>query len=502
MIEVLKVETMRESDARTIAAGTPGRDLMSRAAAGIFNAVSWKPPVAILCGSGNNGGDGYALAELLQAAAIPCRIIRLSDRLSPDGAYFLDRCRAAGVPESFWSEGPSLSEDATLVDCIFGTGFRGEPAGAEREAILAINAAREAGAFVVSVDINSGLHGNSGRGDPCVLSDLTVSIGSFQPGHFLGRAKDVMRQKTNVDIGIAPVAPPIRLLEPADLAPLFPPRLHDSHKGTYGYCALIGGSLRYGGAIRLAAMANGAMRSGAGVVRVALPRSLAPAVLPNILESTLFPLPDQDGEISFSPDALSAAVAGCKSAAIGMGIGLSEDAGKAVSFLLKEYSGTLIVDADGLTHLSRLPRPQLRDRRAPLILTPHPKEFSRLSGLSLEEVLQNPFSAAEAYAADTGAIVLLKGSATVITDGETTYLSDTGCPGMATAGSGDVLSGILTALAARAQDPLLATAAAAYLNGLAGELAQARVGATCMVASDTVASIPDAVLQITAAASI
>ena len=499
MIDILSVDAMRRSDAAAIAAGTPGRELMARAAAGIFAQVPWKAPVGIVCGSGNNAGDGYALAELLARASVPCRVFRLMERCSPDGAFYLDRCRAAGVPADLWTPDTDLSAFATLVDCIWGTGFRGVPAGIEKKAIESINAAGAAGAFVVSVDINSGLNGDSGRGDPCVCSDLTVSVGTFQPGHFLGRAKDVMKEKCNVDIGIPPCCPPARLLESADLSPVFPPRLHDSHKGTYGYCALIGGSLRYGGAIRLAAMANGAMRAGAGVVRVALPRSLAPALLPRVLESTLFPLSEQEGELRFREEEMAAAVAGTKAVAFGMGVGLSAGAEKAVSWLLDRYPGRLIVDADGLTLLSRLPVSRLRDRAAPLILTPHVKEFSRLCGLSVEEILRAPVPATEAYAADTGAILLLKGTATMITDGRTTYLTDTGCPGMATAGSGDVLSGILTALIARADDLLLSTAAAAYLNGLAGELAQARVGATCMVASDTVAALPEAVSRLTAA---
>ena len=499
MIEILSVEAMRRSDAAAIAAGTPGRELMARAAAGIFAKVPWKPPVAVVCGSGNNAGDGYALAELLAGAGLPCRVFRLSERCSPDGAFFLDRCRAAGVPAELWAPDTDLSAYATLVDCIWGTGFRGVPAGVEKEAIERINAAGSAGAFVVSVDINSGLNGDSGRGDPCVRADLTVSVGTFQPGHFLGRAKDVMKEKCNVEIGIPPCCPPARLLEAADLAPVFPPRLHDSHKGTYGYCALIGGSLRYGGAIRLAAMANGAMRAGAGVVRAALPRSLAPALLPLVLESTLFPLSEQEGALVFREEEMAAAVAGTRAVAFGMGVGLSKEAGKALSWLLDRCPVPLLVDADGLTLLSRLPVSRLRDRAAPLILTPHMKEFSRLSGLSVEEILRAPVPAAEAYAAETGAIILLKGSATVVTDGRTTYLTDTGCPGMATAGSGDVLSGILAALLARSEDLLLASAAGAWLNGLAGELAQARVGATCMVASDTVAALPEAVARIAAA---
>ena len=484
---------MRRSDAECIAKGTAARDLISRAASVLFEAVDWKAPVLLCCGSGNNAADGYALALRLREAGLPCEILRLSPRCSPEGGEFLSRCREAGIPDRLWAEGDPLPPAATVVDCLFGTGFRGEPAGAYRAMIEAINAAGAAGAFVVSADINSGLHGDSGQGEICVRSDLTVSFGAFQPGHFLGRAKDVIKRKTCRDVGIAPAEEPYHLLEPADVAAVFPPRLNDSHKGTYGYCALLGGSLRYGGAVRLAAMANAAMRAGAGVARVGLPRSLAPAFLPLILESTLCPLPDREGSLLFREEALAEAVTGTKAAAFGMGAGLEAEGETILTWLLAHYPAPLLVDADGLTFLSRLPRQQLRDRTAPLILTPHVKEFSRLSGLTVPEILSNPIPVARAYAADTGAVVLLKGPATVITDGKSTLLTDTGCPGMATAGSGDVLSGILTALLSAGAPPLLAAAAAAWINGRAGELAQSRVGAVSMVASDTVAALPEVI---------
>ena len=154
------------------------------------------------------------------------------------------------------------------------------------------------------------------------------------------------------------------------------------------------------------------------------------------------------------------------------------------------------MDADGLNLLSRMDKDRIRNAACALILTPHIKEFSRLTGLSTEEILNSPIAAAEKYAKENKVILLLKGPATVITDGETTYLTDTGCAGMATAGSGDVLSGILAAILGYAADPLLGTAAAAWINGKAGEAAQRKYGSISMVAGDTVASIPEAVLSV------
>ena len=488
MIRILSVDNMRRSDAHTIAAGTPGRELMFRAGKGIFDRISWEPPVAIVCGSGNNAGDGFVIAKLLHSAGITCEIILLSEKKTDDGAYYFSLCEEAGVPSKIWTHGLSLEEYSTIVDCIFGTGFRGTVQGNAREAIEAINSS---GAFVVSADINSGLNGSSGMAELCVRSDLTVAVGGWKPGHFLNMAKDVIKEKLNLDIGIEPVDRTFSLVEAADLAALFQPRPNFSHKGTYGYIALIGGSKKYSGAIRLAAMANAAMRSGAGVVRLAVPDILYPVVAPEVLESTLYPLDDDGEQIAFSEQAVSGLVSGIRTAAFGMGIGTGDGAFRTLEYLLVHFTGTLIVDADGLTLLSRMSPDSIIRASCTLILTPHLKEFSRLSGMAIDEILLDPIASAETYAKENNVILLLKGPSTIITDGNRTFITDTGCPGMATAGSGDVLSGILAAVSAFVRDPLAAAAAAAYINGKAGELAQNRMGSVSMTAGDTVASIPE-----------
>ena len=493
MIRVVSVENMRKSDARTIEGGIPGRELMLRAGRGVFNSAEWKPPVAILCGSGNNAGDGYVIALLLHKARIPCELILLSEKFSEDGAYYFAQCREAGIPVRQWESGMDLSSYGTIADCLFGTGFRGEVRGPAREAIEAVN---NSSATVITVDINSGLNGDCGLADLCVHSDLTVSIGDFKTGHFLNMAKDVMRQKVNIDIGIEPVDRTFSLVEETDLAELFGPRKNYSNKGTYGYTALIGGSKRYSGAIRLAGLANAAMRSGAGVVKLAVPDVLFPIVAPAVLESTVFPLKDDGDGIVFSEKETTELISNVRTAAFGMGIGTGKGAADMLEYLLDHFTGRLVVDADGLTLLSRMDRDKLRKAACTLVLTPHVKEFSRLTGLSVNEILNSPVAAAEAYAKEQKVILLLKGPATIITDGETTYITDTGCAGMATAGSGDVLSGILAAVLGYAPDPLLGTAAAAWVNGKAGELAQEKYGAVGMVASDTIACVADVIKSI------
>ena len=495
MIELLSVAAMRESDAATIRGGIPGKELMYRAGIGILHAATWSGNVAIVCGSGNNAGDGYVLAILLAERNIPCTLFLLFDRFSEDGKYYYDRARALGVKAQLCTDTPDFSGYTMIADCILGTGFKGKVEGRTKAVIDAINAS---GAYVVSADINSGLSGDSGQAVTAVRSDLTVSIGHCQPGHFLGSAKDLMAKRVCVDIGIRPIAPPYYLLEASDAAACLPARLHNSNKSTYGYIALIGGSECYSGAIRLAALAESAMRSGAGVTMVAAPRSLSPVILPAILESTFYPLSEENGMLRFDGNELDTLMKRVRVIAFGMGIGSSPETKQAVTHLLTHYTGTLILDADGLNALARLPRALLKNSKASVILTPHPLEFARLSGRTVDEVLSDPIPLARDYAKDTGAVVLLKGATTVVTDGDTVLLVDRGCPGMATAGSGDVLSGVLAAVAGYNGDrPLFAAATAAYVAGLAGELAERETGAISMTAGDTARKIPEAIRMLT-----
>ncbi len=239
------------------------------------------------------------------------------------------------------------------------------------------------------------------------------------------------------------------------------------------------------------------MRAGAGVVKLAAPRCLSGALMPEILESTLFPLSDDGDGIVFRVEELQELTRGVKAAAFGMGAGNTPETQSAVRWLLRHFAGTLILDADGLNALAALGPDLTREAAGPVLLTPHPGEFARLCGRSIPEIQASPVSMAEDFAGARGVTLLLKGPATVITDGNRTLIVDRGCPGMATAGSGDVLSGIAAALCGflREELPTIA-AAAAWLNGRAGELAQRRQGDLAMIASDTVARVPEAFREI------
>ncbi|MBQ3291298.1 MAG: NAD(P)H-hydrate dehydratase [Mogibacterium sp.] len=285
----------------------------------------------------------------------------------------------------------------------------------------------------------------------------------------------------------------VEFIKEEDIRALFPPRPADCHKGNFGYVALIGGSIEYSGAIRLAALANAAMRSGAGVATVAAPRSICPVIAKDIMEATLFPLGDDNGELVFKESEFEPLCARYDCIAIGMGIGNTEETGKAVEYLLTHYDKTLIIDADGLNAMSRIDHSVIRNCKARLVLTPHLKEFSRISGVPVEKVKADPVDAAADLARELDATVLLKGKDTVVAgldpaceNGDVRIMiSSSGCPGMSTAGSGDVLSGILSALCVNRQDIVKCVAAGAYINGAAGELAQSMRSEVTMTSLDT-----------------
>lgn len=495
MIKVTSVENMRRSDAHTIKTKTPSKKLMERAGTAVFEAMPIRLPCAIVCGTGNNAGDGFVIASLMHREGLDCTVFLIEERFSEDGAYFFNKCKKHGVNIKTGIDAVQLEGFSMVIDCIFGTGFSGEVREPYRTAIERIN---KSGAYVVSVDINSGLNGDSGLCDICVHSDLTISVGDFKSGLFLNRAKDVMKHKLNLDIGIELIDKPWHLIEASDIAKLFSNRPQNSNKGDYGYVALIGGSREYSGAAKLANLSLSALRSGAGVAKLAVPDSIADGVIPYLLESTLFPLTCDGGSYRFSKDNVQSLIKGTAAVAVGMGMGRSEEVKKLIEYLLTSYRGRLIIDADGLNALSELDVKLLKNAACRVVLTPHPKEFERLCGRSVKDILNDPISNAKEYAKENGVILLLKGTATVITDGDTVYLSDRGCAGMATAGSGDVLSGVLAGICGYAieKDLLLAVAAGAYVNGLAGEIACRDIPEVSMIAGDTVKAIPRAIKEI------
>lgn len=488
MEKVTTVDNMRKSDAATIANGISGRELMYRAAMGIFSQQQWSGKSAILTGGGNNGGDGFALAYILYKNGYQCDIYMVKEKFTADSLYYYEKCKQNNIEIFAFDNQTKLNNYQRVVDCIFGTGFKGKPQELAEKAIKEINRSK----YVICADINSGLNGDNGKAELAVKSDVTISVGCYKTGHFLNDAKDYIKALKNVDIGIQLVEDPFYLIENTDLKDVFIKRKSNSHKGVYGKVLLIGGCVMYSGAIKLTAMSNAALRMGAGLATVAVPASIAQSLLPYMLEATLYPLPEKNGFIKYDKLALKKAMTGVKSVAMGMGLGKGEDNYKIIKFIVENFDIPIVIDADGLNALQSQNLEFLKGKK--VIITPHVKEFSRISGIDINYVIDNPVYHAKQFAAKYGIIVLLKGSSTIVTDGHEVYLTNTGTPGMAKGGSGDVLSGIIAGINAFSnQSFLMNVACAAYINGKAAEYAVQEKNEYSVVASDTINNIYKAI---------
>ena len=285
-------------------------------------------------------------------------------------------------------------------------------------------------------------------------------------------------------------------VETNDIKKYFMDRPKDSHKGMFGTIGIMGGSLEYLGAIKLAAMSNSAMRCGCGIARVIVPEKLAFLLSPNILEATIFPIKCNSDYHMILEDRIKEAIRGTTSLAIGMGWSKDDEYKKILKFIVEKYDKPLLIDADGLNTLSKMDLNILKNAKCKIILTPHLKEFERLSGIDIDDIKKNQIKIALEFAKEYNIILVLKGEETIVTDGINCNLIDRGCPGMATAGSGDVLSGIIVGLLGYNNADILTVSAGAIIAGIAGEIAQEKYTDISMKASDTIEFIPKAIKKI------
>lgn len=286
------------------------------------------------------------------------------------------------------------------------------------------------------------------------------------------------------------------ILKKEDIKNVFPKRNENANKGDFGYVGIMGGTIEYSGAVKLANLSLASLTSGAGVVRVIVPERIADGILPYLLEQTLALIPDKDGHMIFDKEKIDKALSKLKVLAIGMGWGEGKDNEKILRYILENYEIPLVIDADGLNTLSKMDKEILNKTKCKVILTPHLKEFERISGFDFKDIKEKPQKLAIEFAKKYNVILLLKGHRTIVTNGKEGYIVEKGCPGMATAGSGDVLSGILTGILGYNDPCVLSVAAGAYLAGLAGEIAQSKLNDISMKASDTIANIPEAINKI------
>lgn len=462
---------MRQCDSYTInTLGVPSIELMERAGAALAEQVQncGDKCVTVVCGGGNNGGDGYVCARLLMERGVAVSVCDLSGgRYSPDCA---DRKGAYG------GQYASTIKGDIIVDCIFGTGLCRNVEGEYAAAIDAINAS---GAFVVSADIPSGINGDNGRVmGTAVRADITVAIAQYKLGHVLGDGPDYCGAVIRADIGIDAPADCACAFEDGDISPFFPKRLHNSHKGNYGSACIVAGSKKYPGAAALCL--SMAERSGCGYVKLCSDSEVKSALVATYPQAIYLERPDYS----------------CSALAVGPGCGDDQATYNAVKDALLNYEGKLIIDADGLNSLSHFGKEILRDKKCSVLITPHVKEFSRLTGKAVDEILNDPVNCAKAFAGEYGVTVLLKGAATIITDGQRVALNLRGSTALAKGGSGDMLTGFICGTAARGLNLFNAAVCASYVMGAAAEEASAQRTDYCATAQDIIERLPEAIKNI------
>jgi len=476
--------------------GIPSLDLMETAGEAVAEAVrdvATDGPVRVVCGKGNNGGDGLVAARHLAGTGYQVEALLLwpAGELSPDATTNLERFNGEVREVAVDELRGALAGSGAVIDAIFGTGFSGEPRAPADAAIEAINACD---APVVAADIASGIDASSGEAEgAAVEADVTVSFHTAKLGHWIFPGKENAGELRVADIGIPPDAPsrPASGVIRDDVLELAPHRISNSTKFDSGEVLVIGGSRGLTGAVCMAASA--AIRVGAGYATVAVP-----ADLEQIFEVKLTEIMSRGYEGAAGRLASSSAndilAAGERAAAVvlGPGLGRDEDSLELARELSRGVAAPLLIDADGLNaHAGRLDL--IAERDAPTVLTPHAGELGRLLGREPSEIAAHRLAAAREAARQSGAIVVLKGDDTIVAHGDRLAVSAGGAPGLATAGTGDVLSGTVGALLARGMEPFVATCAGVHAHQRAGRIAAERVGAAeSVIATDVIAALPAA----------
>lgn len=456
--------------------------------------------VCVVCGKGKNGGDGFVIArKLVEAGAHVTIVLAQGAPLATDALEMYHKVDSMIVDIIRYDWDPEGAADAIasadiLVDCIFGIGFHGEPDEVCSEVFKLINTST---AFVVAVDVPSGV--NTDTGEACkyaVCADVTLAITTLKPAHVFFPARELCGQVTVLNIGISlealsSVSPRLKSLSLSEVSDMLPERAVTAHKNDFGHVLCIAGSRNMPGAACLCSGA--ACVAGAGLTTVAFPESAYASLASGFKEVMLLPLPCIDGKLAATVECISLLqtyMAKASVIVIGPGLSATEDVKEVVFSVLRSAKCPVVVDADGINVLAS-DLSILDEVSVPVVLTPHPGEMSRLTGLTVAEIEANREGIAEEFSKRHNVTVLLKGAATVVAtyDDETVYINNSGNAALATGGSGDVLSGIIGALIAQGLSAFDAACAGAFIHGNAAEIVSEDTSVAGMVASDLYAGI-------------
>lgn len=484
--------------------GLPSIVLMERAALAVADVICQydttehaekkarkKGKVCIVCGNGNNGGDGLALGRILNERGYFVHFFIVDDtqRISEANRIQRDILKNMGMTVN---TGQPVEEYDIIVDAIFGTGLHREVSGIYQEMIEVLNAAD---ALKVAVDMPSGINSDDGSVLGCAFrADLTVTFAFYKWGQLLYPGKACCGKTICADIGIPESAlcekiPYGRMLQPEDVEDYMPRRIADSHKGTYGKAGIIAGTEQMGGAAILCSRA--AMKMGVGYTKVMTERSNREPVLAALPEALLYLYENYQYPLDRLND--------CDAIAVGPGIGTGRESEGLLGATLDQYECPMVIDADGINILGQRTdlkakliqyAARVKEKGGTVVMTPHKKEFSRLTGIAMDAPAAEWHAQALKTAAELNVVLVLKDAATrIYTPEGKVYVNTTGNPGMSTAGSGDVLTGIICGLLTQMQDGVMAAVLGVYLHGLCGDHAALEGNPYSMTANDMVEAL-------------
>jgi len=507
-MKIVTAAEMREIDRSTTERfGIPSLSLMDNAGSAVADFVSKRYRIAetvgVICGKGNNGGDGFVAARRLHAAGLEVQVLLLADpaELKGDAAANFSRLPVTAVVARSSEDLAAQASRAVfgcdlLLDAVLGTGFRPPASGLYAEAIARIN---QSSSPVVAVDIPSGADANAmcPQTGTIARADAIVTFTAPRPAHVFGSL-------TSGPTVIAPIESPqeaivsslqLNLITPHDIASLLAPRPRDSNKGLYGHVLVLGGSVGKAGAAGMAGIA--VLRAGAGLSTVGTPKSVLatvagyhPEIMTEALEET------EIGSISLRAlgyGHVDALLKGKTVLAVGPGISRHNETAEFVRTVVNKFATPMVLDADGLNAFEGRAS-DLNGSGRTIVITPHPGEMARLLGSTVGDVQRDRLNAARTFAREHRIIVVLKGNRTLIAhpDG-TVWVNPTGNPGMATGGTGDILTGMTAGLLAQhPKQPFEAVIAAVYLHGLAGDVAREDKGEQSLIATDLLDGLPEA----------
>lgn len=508
MPPIVTAGQMRNIDERAIEGlGIPGLDLMEAAGRGVAEHIRddlldgevGGVTVAVICGRGNNGGDGFVCGRYLSewGAQVSYFLLGETSRLKGDALTNYERLNDQNAVLEIHAAGdiPAFSEFDILVDAILGTGFKGQIEGVAAAVVCAVNGA---GKPVVAVDIASGLAADIGQAEGDVISaEMTVTFGCAKIGHYLYPGRGLTGTLKTVDIGFPPGAIAeehidLFLISDEYVNATLPERAPDAHKGSCGKVFILAGSQGMTGAAALTG--NAAVRSGAGLVYVGCPASLNDILEVKLTEALTRPLPEVGRKRTLARRALGEVlkyIADVDALAVGPGVSQHFETQELMRRLIARRTIPTVLDADGINAFAK-DNTILKENSVPLIITPHVGELSRIVDAPLEDIIADRKTWAQHGAKMFNCVCVLKGAPTFVADpGGVVCLNPTGNAGMASGGTGDVLTGIIVALLGQGLSPMDAACCGVYLHGMAGDLAADELGQTSMAAGDMIDTLPE-----------